>query len=107
MRATRPIRTKNNASTLASTGRSMKKREIMPACPEGSIRRRIGRASLPGARGLGLRRGEFPAPGIGLPAREGALNALGPPPVAWAQAGLNHSQLSIAHPRRDDLPLDN
>src|SRR5271156_4010587 len=88
MRATRPIRTKNNASTLASTGLSMKKREIMGVSPAPSLRRtrrgrlrRLGRRRR-GAVLIGGGRDELRPLRIDLGPGKSALNAFGHHPVA-------------------------
>src|ERR1700727_425340 len=80
---TRPIRTNTNASTLASTGRSMKKREIMAVRPEGSFGRRVRRG-----RGGPLR--------IDLGPGEGSLNPLGHNPVGWVESGFDNPKLAVS-----------
>src|ERR1700677_5009613 len=85
---TRPIRTNTNASTLASTGRSMKKREIIAVRPEGSFGRRV-------RRGCGGRRRRGPLR-IDLGPREGSLNPLGHHPVAGVESGFDNPKLAVS-----------
>src|SRR3984885_9955746 len=107
MSATRPIRTKNNASTLASTGRSMKKREIMPARPEGSLRRRIGGARLAGVCRLGRGRRQGDSLRIDLGPGKSALSAFGHHPVAGVESGLDDPKLALPRPSLHNSALDN
>ena len=111
MSATRPIRTKTSASTLASTGLSMKKREIMPARPaELHFGRRVGRGR---PSGWARRRSGSAAADVSwlslridLGAGKGALNALGHHPVVRARARFDDPQLPVALAGLDDLALD-
>src|SRR5271155_359753 len=94
-RETRPIRTNTNAITLESTGRSMKKREIMAVCPEGSFRRRVRRDRR---RGGPLR--------IDLGAGKGPLNPLGHHPVARVESGFDDPKLAFSISGLHDFALD-
>src|SRR5271163_4119489 len=84
-REIRPIRTNTNAITLESTGRSMKKREVMPVCPESLFRRRVRRGRR---RGGPLR--------IDLGAGKGPLNPLGHRPVAGVESGFDDPKLAFS-----------
>src|SRR5262245_48184422 len=86
MSATRPISTKTNASTLASTGLSMKKREIMPVRPRRSFGRWV-RRDRRDRRQLGSLRSD-------LGARNGPLNPLGHHPIAGVKPGFDDPKLA-------------
>src|SRR4029077_14781928 len=109
---TSPITTKNSARTLARTGRSIKKREIMGAYPPPSLRRiRCGRLRWFGCRGRGavLISGGFAELGllrIDLGAGERALNAFRHHPVAGIDSGFNDPVGALAVARLDDFALD-
>src|SRR5271166_7115732 len=86
--------TKNSARTLARTGRSMKKREIMgetPAFSFGLIRvARLGRFGRRRRLVLIGRVGhELRLLRIDLGPRDGALHAFRHHPVAWTDPGLD------------------
>src|ERR1700733_4147766 len=100
---TSPIRTMTNARTLASTGRSMKKREIIFVPRDGSFRRRFGRARpralwriVRGRRQLGSLR-------FDLVARKGPLRAFGHDPIAGIEPGFNDTKLPLLLSEFDGL----
>src|ERR1700722_14229094 len=109
---TSPITTKNSARTLARTGRSIKKREIMGAYPPPSLRRiRGGRLRWFGCRGRGavLISGGFAELDllrIDLGAGERALNAFRHHPVAGIDSGFDDPVGTLAVARLDDFALD-
>src|ERR1700691_741211 len=84
--ATSPIRTKTSASTLASTGRSMKKREIMMVPRDFSFRRRAGVARLDGVRRIAGDRRQVGLLRFDLGAGKGPLNTFGHDPVVWIES---------------------
>src|ERR1700733_10462205 len=109
---TSPITTKNSARTLARTGRSIKKREIMGAYPPPSLRRiRGGRLRWFGCRGRGavLISGGFAELDllrIDLGAGERALDAFRHHPVAGIDPGLDDTVSALPIARLDDFALD-
>src|SRR5271154_3786877 len=92
---TRPISTITMARTFASTGRSMKKREIMAVRPEGSFGRRV--------RWGRRRRGPLR---IDLGSGESALNPLGHHPVLGIEPGFDDPELAIPVAGFHDSPLN-
>src|SRR3984957_2978207 len=117
---TSPITTKNSARTLARTGRSIKKREIMGVYPPPSLRwtrrSRLRWFGWPG-RLRRLRRGggavlisggfaELGLLGIDLGAGERALDAFRHHPVAGIYPGLDDPVSALPIARLDDFALD-
>src|ERR1700739_4946887 len=86
MSATRPISTKTNASTLASTGLSMKKREIMPVRSKCSFGRRVRQVRRDRRQLRPLR--------SDLCAWNGPLNPLGHHPIGGAKPRLDDPKLA-------------
>src|SRR3984885_4588291 len=109
---TSPMTTKNSARTLARTGRSIKKREIMGVYPPPSFRRiRCGRFRWFGCRGGGVvffggGFAELDLLRIDLGAGECALNAFRHHPVAGIDSGFDDPVGALAVARRDDFALD-
>src|SRR5579863_8750901 len=104
--ATRPTRTNTNASTLASTGLSMKKREIMPVPRVLSLRCRFGGAHLGVIRRTGFGRLQHGSLRFDFGAGEGLLNSFGHHPVSWTEAGLDDHKLPLRLSGFDDLALN-
>src|SRR5271165_3068638 len=109
--ATSPMTTKNSARTLASTGRSMKKREIMSVSPAPSLRwvrsgRLRGLLRSGGLAGFFRLRAELHLLRIDLRAGDRALDALGHHPVIGTDAGFYDAVRPLALSRRDVLALD-
>src|SRR5579871_4944939 len=104
--------TKNSARTLARTGRSIKKREIMDVSPAPSLRwlrggrlrgrTRVGRR----LRGFVRLRAQLRLLGSDLRARDCALDALGHDPVAWLDPRFNDPIRPLAAARLDVPALD-
>src|ERR1700729_3220610 len=109
---TSPMTTKNSARTLARTGRSIKKREIMGVYPPPSFRRiRCGRFRWFGCRGggvvlIGGGFAELDLLRIDHGAGEGALNAFRYHPVAGIDSGFDDPVSALAVARLDDFALD-
>src|ERR1700721_3015878 len=88
MSDTRPIRTITNANTLASTGRSIKKREIIFVSRNVSFRRwcrrlrRRGGVRLRGDWRICCARRQLGSLRLDLVTREGSLRAFGHDPIA-------------------------
>src|SRR5579863_5183021 len=104
--ATRPTRTNTNASTLASTGRSMKKREIMTVPRVLSVRCRFGSARLGVVRSAGIRRLQHGSLRLDLGAGKGLLNSFGHHPVGWTETGFDDHKLPLRLSGFDDLALN-
>src|SRR3984957_19905623 len=118
--ATSPMTTKNSARTLARTGRSMKKREIMGVTPPPSLRRihrgwfcrirrgRLRRLGCSGRRAvlIGGRLVELRLLWRDLGAWERALDAFRHHPLAGIEPGLDDPVRALALARLDDFALD-
>src|ERR1700678_3783459 len=102
MSETRPISTKTNASTLASTGRSLKKREIMPVPRDASFRCRAGDARLGGVRGIGGGRRQLGLLRLNHGAGKRPLNAFSDHPIARIESGFDDPQLTLPLSGFDD-----
>src|SRR6202522_3819960 len=106
MSETRPIRMKTSASTLASTGRSIKKREIMRVLRGASSRRLVGIVCLGGVRWISADRRQYGSLRFDLCAGKGPLNAFGHDPVAGIESGYDDPKLTLLLSGFDDFALN-